>query len=86
MEQKSKKQRSRKLREGVVVSNKMQNTVVVRVDRKMRHPKYEKVIIQSKKYYAHDAANNLQLGDVVFIEETRPISKMKRWRVVDVKK
>ena len=63
----------------------MQKTVVVRVDRTVRHPQYEKVIVQSKKYYAHDESNSAKVGDEVVIMETRPMSKLKRWRVVDVK-
>jgi small subunit ribosomal protein S17 len=73
-----------KVKQGVVMSNKMQKTVVVKVDRKFRHPQYEKVIVRSKKYYAHDESGNLQAGDVVTIVETRPLSKLKRWRVTSV--
>lgn len=73
-----------KEKQGVVVSNKMQKTVVVKVDRKFRHPQYEKVIVRSKKYYAHDESNSLQMGDVVNIVETRPLSNLKRWRVTSV--
>jgi len=72
----------RKLRKGVVVSNKMQKTVVVKVDRTMRHPVYGKVITLSKKYYAHNEDQLLKVGDEVQIMETRPLSKLKRWRVV----
>ena len=74
----------RKVREGVVVSNKMQKTVTVRVERTVRHPLYEKVVTRAKKYYAHTEDNNIQVGQKVRIEETRPISKLKCWRVVDV--
>lgn len=74
---------NRKVKKGVVVSNKMQKTVVVRVDRTFRHPKYEKVITRGKKYYAHyDLEAPLQIGEEVRIMETRPISKLKRWRVI----
>ncbi len=73
----------KKMREGVVVSNKMQKTVVVKVSRKMRHPKFEKVIVRFKKYYAH-AENDVEVGSVVRIIETRPISKLKHWRVLNV--
>lgn len=69
---------------GVVISNKMDKTVTVKVTRKMRHPKYEKVIERSKKYYAHDESNELSVGQKVRIMETRPLSKLKRWRVVEV--
>lgn len=71
----------RKLKKGVVVSNKMQNTVVVKVDSTLRHPIYGKIVTRSKKYYAHNE-QPLQIGDEVQIMETRPISKLKRWRVV----
>ncbi len=79
-------QNRRKVRKGTVVSNKMQKTVVVRVDRTIRHPRYEKVMVQSKKYYAHDESDSVQIGDVVTIMETRPLSKLKRWRVVEAQK
>ncbi len=69
---------------GVVISNKMEKTVAVQVSRKMRHPKYGKVIERSKKYYAHDESNALSVGQKVRIMETRPLSKLKRWRVVEV--
>lgn len=74
----------RKLKKGIVVSNKMQKTVVVKVDSTMRHPVYGKVVTRSKKYYAHNE-EPLQIGDEVQIMETRPLSKLKRWRVVDQK-
>lgn len=69
---------------GVVISNKMAKTVTVQVNRKMRHPKYGKVFERSKKLYAHDETNALQIGQKVRIVETRPLSKLKRWRVVEV--
>lgn len=69
---------------GVVISNKMNKTVTVKVTRKMRHPRYGKVVERSKKYYAHDDSNNVELGQKVRIMETRPLSKLKRWRVVEV--
>jgi small subunit ribosomal protein S17 len=73
----------RKIRTGVVVSAKMAKTVTVRVERTFRHPVYGKVIRLSKKYYAHDEhADQLKEGDLVTIVETRPLSKLKRWRVV----
>jgi len=74
----------RKVREGVVVSNKMKKTVTVKVERTLRHPDYEKVIVQSKKYYAHAEGDVISEGAKVKIEETRPLSRMKRWRVVEV--
>jgi len=69
---------------GVVVSDKMDKTVVVRVDRKVPHPLYKKHIIKSKKYHAHDPNNECKVGDVVVIRETRPLSKTKRWVVVKI--
>ena len=72
----------RNVKTGVVVSNKMQKTVVVKVDRTYRHPEYEKVITRAKKYYAHNESSSLNIGDTVRIEETRPLSRLKRWRVV----
>lgn len=72
----------RKVKKGIVVSNKMQKTVVVRVERTIRHPKYGKVVTRAKKYYAHNDAHTLNEGDEVKIVETRPLSKLKRWRVV----
>lgn len=78
------KQNSRKVKQGTVVSNKMDKTVVVRVSRTMRHPKYQKVVQVGKKYYAHydNPEKPLKEGDTVTIQETRPLSKLKRWRVV----
>lgn len=75
---------TRKIKEGVVVSNKMQKTVTVHVDRTFRHPQFEKVVTRGKKYYAHSELENLQVGQRVRIEETRPISKLKRWRVLEI--
>ncbi len=77
---------SRKRVIGVVVSNKMDKTVVVKVERFVQHPRFKKYIKRSKKYYAHDAENKCGVGDVVEIEETRPLSKLKRWRVVRIVK
>lgn len=75
--------KSNRIKEGVVVSNKMQKTVVVRVDRRYPHPKYGKIITRGKKYYAH-TIEELAVGQKVKIIETRPLSKMKRWRVAEV--
>ncbi len=69
---------------GVVVSDKMDKTVVVRVDRKVPHPLYGKHIVRSKKYHAHDEGNRCRIGDLVEIRETRPLSKTKRWVVVRI--
>lgn len=73
---------NRKIKEGVVVSNKMQKTVVVSVERTIRHPQYGKVIARKKKFYAHHEGQPLQIGDEVKIMETRPLSKLKRWLVI----
>jgi small subunit ribosomal protein S17 len=73
---------NRKRRKGVVVSNKMQKTVVVKVERTIRHPQYGKVVKRAKKYYAHHEGEPLETGAIVEIIETRPLSKLKRWRVV----
>ncbi len=69
---------------GVVTSNKMQKTVVVTVERQLTHPLYKRVVRRSKKFLAHDEKNQCRIGDTVRIEETRPISARKRWRVVDI--
>jgi len=74
----------RKERIGVVVSTKMQKSIVVRVDRKMKHPKYGKFIQRSKKFIAHDENNECNEGDTVRIMETRPLSKRKNWRLVEI--
>lgn len=71
-----------KVREGIVVSNKMKKTVVVKVERVFRHPLYQKVVHTAKKFKAHDELGQCQVGDRVEIMETRPLSKEKRWRVV----
>ena len=68
---------------GTVVSDKAEKTVVVRVERRVKHPLYGKIIRLSKKYHAHDAANEVHVGEVVRIEECAPISKLKTWKVVD---
>src|SRR5690348_1586219 len=68
---------------GTVVSDKGEKTVVVRVERRVKHPLYGKIIKLSKKYHAHDAANEFHVGEVVRIEECAPISKLKTWKVVD---
>jgi small subunit ribosomal protein S17 len=68
---------------GVVVSDKGEKTVVVNVERKVKHPLYGKIIRRSKKYHAHDEGNEFKTGETVRIEETAPISKLKTWRVVD---
>ena len=74
----------RKTRKGVVVSDRMQKTRVVMIERVYRHPRYERVIRRSKKLKAHDEANASRVGDRVLIEETRPMSKEKRWRIREI--
>jgi small subunit ribosomal protein S17 len=74
----------RKVRTGVVVSDKMDKTVLVRVDRKVTHPLYRKTVRRSSKLAAHDEQNEAHVGDTVRLMETRPISKSKRWRVVEI--
>ncbi|KXG75714.1 30S ribosomal protein S17 [Fervidicola ferrireducens] len=76
----------RKVRTGVVVSNKMDKTIVVAVESIIRHPLYGKTIKRTKKFKAHDEHNQCQIGDVVKIMETRPLSKTKRWRLVEIVK
>jgi small subunit ribosomal protein S17 len=75
---------ARKVREGTVVSNKMDQTAVVAVVERVRHPKYAKFVLRTKKLYAHDAANDANIGDRVRVMETRPMSKLKRWRIVEI--
>ena len=69
---------------GEVISNKMAKTIVVRVERRFPHPRFKKVVTGYKKFYAHDEKNEAKVGDRVRIEETRPLSKTKRWRLVEV--
>src|SRR6266446_10834984 len=75
---------NRKERVGQVISNKMAKTIIVRVERRFPHPKYRKVVTGYKKFYAHDEKSEAKVGDHVRIEETRPLSKTKRWRLVAV--
>ena len=74
----------RKIKEGLIVSNSMTNTVVVAIIERVRHPRYAKTMQRTKRFYADDPSNELRVGDRVRIQETRPISKLKRWRVVEV--
>jgi len=74
----------RKVMRGTVTSTKMQKTVVVQIDRKVKHPLYEKFIPKRTKLYAHDEDSTAKVGDVVDVVQTRPLSKMKNWRVVRV--
>ncbi|MGC1878343.1 MAG: 30S ribosomal protein S17 [Rhabdochlamydiaceae bacterium] len=74
----------RKVREGVVVSTKMQKTVTVKVERTIRHPEFDKVVTRAKKYYAHCENPEIQVGQKVRIIETRRLSKLKCWRVLEI--
>lgn len=74
----------RKERVGEVISNTMTKTIIVRVERRFPHPKYKKVVTGYKKFYAHDEKSEAKIGDRVRIEETRPLSKTKRWRLVEI--
>jgi small subunit ribosomal protein S17 len=74
----------RKTRIGVVTSNKMTKTITVEVERKVKHPIYGKFVKKTSKFHAHDDKNECSIGDVVKIMETRPLSKTKRWRLVEV--
>ncbi len=77
-------QKSRKEKVGIVTSNKMQKTVVVTVERQVIHPFYKRVVRHSKRFLAHDEKNECRPGDTVRIQETRPCSRKKRWRVVEI--
>jgi small subunit ribosomal protein S17 len=80
----SAKRSPRKERLGEVIANKMAKTIIVRVERRFPHPKYKKVITGYKKFYAHDEKSEAKVGDRVRIQETRPLSKTKRWRLVEI--
>ena len=74
----------RKIRTGVVSSNKMDKTITVKVERKVKHPIYGKFVKKTTRFHAHDEKNECSIGDLVKIMETRPLSKIKRWRLVEV--
>ncbi len=78
------KRNLRKERIGVVVSNKMDKTIVIAVKRKVKHPIYHKFVNKTSKFYAHDEANSCNIGDTVKVAETRPLSKSKNWRLVEI--
>lgn len=78
------KRNLRKQRVGVVTSNKMDKTITISVERRVKHPIYSKTMKSSKKYLAHDEQNSCNIGDTVRIMETRPLSKRKRWRLVEI--
>jgi len=74
----------RKVREGIVVSDKMEATIVVAVVERVRHPRYRKTVQRTKKLYVHDEKSEAKIGDRVRVTETRPLSKLKRWRLVEI--
>jgi len=76
--------KNRKQRVGIVASNKMEKTITVLIERRIKHPIYGKYVKKSKKFMAHDEANECSIGDLVKIEESRPLSKRKRWKLVEV--
>jgi small subunit ribosomal protein S17 len=80
----AKRQSGRKVRVGTVISDRMDKSIVVRVDRTMRHPLYQKTFRTFSKLYAHDENNEARVGDVVRLMETRPLSAMKRWRLMEI--
>ena len=84
MTETSLRQGHRKERVGDVVSDKMQKTIIVRVERRFRHPQFKKVVTAYSKFYAHDEKNEAKVGDRVRIQETRPLSKTKSWRLVEI--
>jgi len=84
-DEQAQQQRSRrKVRVGVVVSDAMDKTVFVRIDRKIRHPHYKKTVARGSKLAAHDENNEAHVGDTVRVMETRPLSRTKRWRIVEI--
>ncbi len=78
------RENARKVREGIVDSTKMDKTIVVRVVDRVRHPLYDKTLQRTKRLYVHDEANDARPGDRVRVQETRPLSKLKRWRLLEV--
>ncbi|MBO4544266.1 MAG: 30S ribosomal protein S17 [Verrucomicrobia bacterium] len=86
MENTEVKKSVRKEKVGTVISNKMNKTIVVEVARRHAHPQFRKIVITKKKFYAHDEKQEAQIGDTVCIQETRPLSKLKRWSLVKIVK
>ncbi len=84
MAETARKESQQKTLVGEVVSTRMKKTIVVEVTRRKSHPLYRRVIARSKKFYAHDEQNTANVGDVVRIEETRPLSRLKRWRLTEI--
>lgn len=81
--EKTNKVKSIRKYKGIVVSDKMEKTIVVRVERKMKHPKYGKIIKSHKKYHVHDEKNEFAIGDEVLFQESKPYSKTKKWQVIE---
>ena len=75
---------ARKVREGIVISDKMESSIVVAVSDRVRHPRFRKTVLRTKRLYAHDEGNQAKVGDLVRIIETRPLSKLKRWRLTEI--
>ena len=69
---------------GIVISNKMQKTIVVKIENRYSHPMYSKTLVKTKKYLAHDELENCNIGDQVLIQECRPLSKRKRWKLIEI--
>ena len=84
MTEQTNRENPRKVREGIVISNKMNATLVVAVNERVSHPKYNKTVQRTKKLYVHDEKNDANVGDRVRVEETRPLSKLKRWRLTEI--
>jgi small subunit ribosomal protein S17 len=78
------RENARKVREGIVVSDKMQSSIVVAVQDRVRHPRFGKTVQRTKRLYAHDQDNEARVGDLVRVTETRPLSKLKRWRLTEI--
>jgi small subunit ribosomal protein S17 len=69
---------------GIVISNKMQKTIVVKIEKRYSHPMYSKILVKTKKYLAHSELENCNIGDQVLIQECRPLSKRKRWKLIEI--
>ena len=69
---------------GIVISNKMQKTIVVKIENRYSHPMYSKILVKTKKYLAHSELENCKIGDQVLIQECRPLSKRKRWKLIEI--
>ena len=80
----TKRENPRKIREGIVLSTSMDKTVVVGVSDRVRHRRYDKTVLRTRKLYAHDTGSGAKVGDRVRVQETRPLSKLKRWRLLEV--